>query len=42
MINQLEKLTAEERLDYFINYLKNRDQYPPQEREKLDQYFQGL
>lgn len=41
-IDYLRSLTAVERLDYFVVYMSNRDRYPPDEREKLDHYFEDF
>lgn len=40
MLDYLEKLSNIERLDYFVNYFKNRDSYSPEDREQLDRYFE--
>lgn len=42
MFDYLERLSALERIEYFVHYFKNRDQYSPEEREKLDRYFEDL
>ncbi|TQI71775.1 hypothetical protein JM79_2723 [Gramella sp. Hel_I_59] len=40
MFDYLEKLSKLERLEYYVNYLKNRDHYSPGDQEKLDRYFE--
>ncbi len=42
MFDYLEKLSDLERLDLFVSYFENRDQYPPEDREKLDRYFEDF
>lgn len=39
-LDYLEKLTARERLNHFVYYLKNRHNYSPEDRERLDDYFE--
>jgi len=40
MLDYLKRLTAIERLEYYVNYLKNRDHYSPEDQKKLDRYFE--
>ena len=38
-IEDLQKLTALERLDQFVQYFETRDSFSPEERKELDRYF---
>jgi len=40
MFKQLQKLSAIERLENYLNYLKNRKSYSSIDRKKLDRYFE--
>jgi len=42
MIEQLEKLSAVERLSLYVKYLKNRKYYPPDQRREMDQIFEDF
>jgi len=40
MFNQLEKVSAVERLKMYVDYLKNKKQYSEEERKILESYFE--
>lgn len=42
MIDRLRKLTSAQRLQFYLDYLENRNNYPPEEREQLDKFFEDL
>jgi hypothetical protein len=39
MINLSDKLTAVERLELYLHFIKNKTQYSKKEREELEKYF---
>lgn len=40
MYDYLERLSTLERLEHYVDYLKNRTSYTPEDREILDRFFE--
>jgi hypothetical protein len=40
MIDQLTRLSAIERLELYLDFIKNRKKYSPEEQCRIEEYFE--
>jgi hypothetical protein len=41
MFDQLTRLSAMERLELYLDFIKNRKKYSPEEQLALEEFFEG-